>query len=130
VVPVCFAVLGERVYVALDEKPKRVADLLRLRRVRNLVENPRVAIVVDVYDDGDWSRLGFVLLRGLARVLVGGAAEAAAEERRLALAALRARYPQYRSMALEERPIILVDIDHATTWGDLDAEPNPSKHGG
>src|SRR5260221_3423365 len=68
VIPICFALVGETLYVAIDEKPKR-GDPLRLRRVRNIAEMPRVAIVVDVYDDGDWSRLGFVLVHGSARVL-------------------------------------------------------------
>jgi PPOX class probable F420-dependent enzyme len=127
VVPICFALVGERVYVALDEKPKRLTDLTRLRRVRNLIENPRVAIVVDVYDDHDWSRLGFALLRGRARLLLADQVDVSGDERSTALAALRARYEQYRSMALEERPIIAVDIERVGSWGNLDAEP---KRGG
>jgi PPOX class probable F420-dependent enzyme len=114
VVPVCFAVVGSVLYVAIDEKPKRFEDPLKLRRLRNIAENPRVAIVADVYDDVDWSRLGFVLLRGVARVLMEGA------EHGLALAALRDKYAQYRDMALEERPVIAIDIEHVTAWGRLE----------
>jgi PPOX class probable F420-dependent enzyme len=112
VVPICFALVGETIYLAIDEKPKR-GDPMRLRRLRNLAENKRVAIVADVYDDGDWSRLGFVLVRALARVLTDGA------EHAQALAALRARYVQYRSMALEARPVIAAEIQRVTAWGRL-----------
>jgi PPOX class probable F420-dependent enzyme len=112
VVPVCFALLGDTLYVAIDEKPKR-GDPLRLRRMRNIAENPRLAIVADVYDDGDWSRLAFVLARASARVLTGGA------EHARAIVALRDKYPQYRDMALEARPVIAADIQSITTWGRL-----------
>lgn len=112
VVPICFSLVGETVYVAIDEKPKR-GDPLMLRRLRNLAENGRVAIVADVYDDHDWSRLGFVLLRGSARVLTDGA------EHARAVAALRGKYVQYRAMALDERPVIAADIERVTTWGRL-----------
>ncbi len=109
VIPVCFARLEQTIYVAIDEKPKR-ADARSLRRVRNVLENPRVALVADVYDE-DWSRLGFVLLHGSARVLEGGA------EHREALTALRKKYEQYTTMALEERPVIAIDVERATIWG-------------
>jgi PPOX class probable F420-dependent enzyme len=114
VVPICFALVGETVYVAIDEKPKR-GDPLQLRRLRNIAETRRVAIVVDVYDDRDWSRLGFVLLRGTARVLTEGV------EHERAVGALRLKYVQYRAMALEDRPVIAADIERVTTWGQLSA---------
>jgi PPOX class probable F420-dependent enzyme len=114
VVPVCFVVVGAVVYVAIDEKPKRFQDPLKLRRLRNIAENPQVALVADVYDDLDWSRLGFVLLRGVARVLVGGGEHAGA------VVALREKYVQYREMALEERPVIAIDVEQVTAWGQLD----------
>jgi PPOX class probable F420-dependent enzyme len=116
VVPVCFALVGETVYVSIDEKPKKSDDPRRLRRLRNIAANPRVAIVADVYDDADWSRLGFVLLRGVARMV-----EPAAEEHAEATRVLRAKYPQYQAMALDDRPLIAADIISVTTWGRLDA---------
>jgi len=109
VVPICFARLDETLYVAIDEKPKRGSPG-QLRRVRNILANPRVAIVADIYSE-DWSRLAFVLVTGSARLLEGG------HEQRRAIAALRARYPQYASMALEERPVIAVDVARTTSWG-------------
>ena len=112
VVPICFALVGETLYVAIDEKPKR-GDPNKLRRLRNIAETARVAIVVDVYDDRDWSRLGFVLVRGIARVLTDGL------EHERAVGALRGKYVQYRAMALEVRPVIAADIERVTTWGQL-----------
>ncbi len=118
VVPICFTLLGDTAYIAIDEKPK-TADFLRLRRLRNIADNPRVAIVADVYADDDWSHLGFVMLRATARV-IASERPLDAEEHARALAALRAKYPQYRGMALEDRPVIAADITAVTPWGQLD----------
>ncbi len=113
VVPVCFAVLDRTLYVAIDEKPKRGAPT-NLKRVRNILANPRAAFVADVYDDSDWSRLGFVLIDGPARLVDDP------DELTRALDRLRARYPQYETMALEERPMLALDIAHVASWGALD----------
>jgi PPOX class probable F420-dependent enzyme len=112
VIPVCFALVADALYVALDEKPKQV-EVRSLRRVRNVVENPHVSVVFDHYED-NWSRLGFVLASGTARLLEGG------PEHDAALASLRARYAQYVEMALEQRPLIAIDVARVTTWGSLD----------
>jgi PPOX class probable F420-dependent enzyme len=111
VVPVCFVLQGGRVYIALDEKPKSVPPR-RLRRVRNIVENPRVQLLVDRYDE-DWRRLAFVQLSGSAQLIERSTEHAAA------LAALREKYPQYRAMSLEARPVIRIDVERATAWGDV-----------
>ena len=68
VVPVCFELIDGRVYIGLDAKPKSVAHL-RLRRVRNILENPRVSFLVDRYSD-DWGRLGYVMISGRATLEV------------------------------------------------------------
>lgn len=83
-VPVCFAFCDGIFVVALDEKPKRV-DVLRLKRVRNVSENPQVSLLVDHYEE-DWSRLRFSMLEGTARLRELSPAE---------LLALRSKYPQY-----------------------------------
>src|SRR5438093_12340131 len=82
VVPVCFAYLNRRIYIAIDEKPKRS---LRLKRLRNIEANPQVAIVLDRYDE-DLSRLAWVLGPVTAVVLDSG------REHAQALAALREKY--------------------------------------
>ncbi|MDR7486227.1 MAG: TIGR03668 family PPOX class F420-dependent oxidoreductase [Armatimonadota bacterium] len=111
VVPICFVLSGRTLYSVIDRKPKQT-EPRRLRRVRNVLENPRVAVGADTYSE-DWSRLGFVLLEGRARLLHRGSEHAAA------LRLLRRKYPQYRAMDLEGRPIIAVRIERAVQWGDL-----------
>jgi PPOX class probable F420-dependent enzyme len=114
VVPVCFASEGDALYITIDEKPKR-ADL-PLKRLRNIAENPAVAVVVDRYDD-DWTRLGWVMLRGRAEILTEGAEHARAQD------LLRARYPQLNAMQIGSLPVIAVRVDRVTSWGNLAAEP-------
>ena len=107
VVPVCFALVDDAVYIVIDRKPKSTT---RLKRIRNIQENPRAALVVDFYDQ-DWSRLAWVMLRGSATVLAGD------EEAGRAIAALRAKYPQYREMNLDGRPVIRLAAQHVASWG-------------
>jgi PPOX class probable F420-dependent enzyme len=117
VVPVCFALVGASVYITIDDKPKQRRDK-PLKRLRNIAENRFVSFVVDRYDDRDWSRLGWVMLRGQADILHDGAEHA--EAQRL----LRARYAQLNEMAIERHPVIAIRIEHATGWGAL-APPGP-----
>jgi PPOX class probable F420-dependent enzyme len=111
VVPVCFAVSGGALYVTIDEKPKR-ASTRPLKRLRNLMENPSAAFVVDRYDE-DWTRLAWVMLRGPTEILSDGA------EHDRAQTLLRERYPQYRAMQLKELPVIALRIERVTGWGNL-----------
>lgn len=109
VVPVVFAYHQGNLWIAIDEKPKRT---LRLKRLRNIEQNPKVALVFDRYQE-DWERLAYVLVHGTAVILQRG------DEEPGALAALRERYPQYRRMALEERPLIRITPERATSWGEM-----------
>ena len=63
--PICFALDGDTLYTAVDEKPKRTR---RLARLDDIERDPRVEVVIDHYDD-DWTRLWWVRLRGRARVV-------------------------------------------------------------
>ncbi len=114
VVPVCFAISQATLYITIDEKPKRLAGTA-LKRLRNIAENPAVAVVADRYDE-DWTRLGWVMLRGPAAILAEGA------EHDRAQALLQARYPQYREMQLAELPVIAIRIERVTSWGNLSVE--------
>lgn len=109
-VPVCYAYDGAHFYIALDEKPKRVADD-RLRRVRNITERPEASLLIDRYDD-DWARLGYVLIHAHAALLRPGD-----PGHGTAIALLRGRYPQYRAMALEDRPVIALTPTSVSAWG-------------
>jgi PPOX class probable F420-dependent enzyme len=117
-VPVCFVVSDGALYITIDQKPK--GDVRALRRLKNIVENPRAAFVADRWDE-DWTRLGWVMLRGPAEILADGA------EHDRAQALLRSRYPQYRRMALDDLPVIAMRIDRVTGWGDLSVEPSPHR---
>lgn len=111
VVPVCFMILHRTLYIAIDEKPKRVASG-SLKRIRNIERNPMVAVVADRYDE-DWSLLGWVMLRGRAEILTVGA------EHRRAQALLRSRYRQLMGMRIAERPVIAIRLTRVTSWGNL-----------
>jgi PPOX class probable F420-dependent enzyme len=111
VVPVCYAIGDAVAYIAIDEKPKNRS--VPLKRERNIRENPQAALVVDRYDE-DWTRLGWVMLRGAAGLIEPGGGEHAA-----AIAMCRARYPQLRAMRLEALPVIALQIERIASWGDL-----------
>ena len=118
-VPVCFAYAPGSVYVALDEKPKDV-PVTALKRVRNILENPDVALVADRYAE-DWSLLAFVMVRGRAELLEPGA-----EEHASAVRLLRGKYHQYEEMRIEENPVVAIRAERAASWGALD-EPESAE---
>jgi len=107
-IPVCFCLTGLSLYITVDEKPKRTD--IPLKRVRNILENPAVAVTVDRWDE-DWTRLAWVMLRGSADILPDG------DEHDRAQAWLRERYPQYRTMDLAALPVIAVRIQRVLSWG-------------
>jgi PPOX class probable F420-dependent enzyme len=109
VLPVCYALDGDRLYSPTDAKPKRV-PVQRLKRLRNLRENPHVALVVDDYRE-DWAQLSYVLLHGTAEIISEGA------EFERAITALRAKYPQYRDMPIQDNPMIAVHLRRVVSWG-------------
>ena len=109
VIPVCYAFDGRSIYSVLDRKPK-LADLTRLRRVRNIQANPAVALIVDHYEE-DWSQLRYILLTGQAELLLDG------EERAGAVRLLRQKYPQYRDMDIDLNPVIKITPAKAVAWG-------------
>ena len=100
---------GDEVVVAADHKPKTTRDL---KRLRNLAKNPRVALLVDRYDD-DWARLWWVRADGVAAVEHEGEGEHG--HRGAALDALAARYPQYRERR-PDGPLIRVRVTRWSGW--------------
>ena len=111
VIPIVFAIDDRKLYTPVDGKPKRVAPG-QLKRVRNLLDNPQVAIVVDEYDE-DWTRLAWVLVTGRGEMVEGGAAHA------VGVGLLQRKYPQYKAMPLADRPLIVVTPLGVTSWGAL-----------
>ena len=108
VVPICFAFDGKSFYSPIDEKPKRTAPT-KLKRLRNIRENPQVSLVIDHYEE-DWNKLCYVLITGTARILQGG------KTHNLAVMLLRKKYPQYRRMLIETRPVIVITPKRITFW--------------
>jgi PPOX class probable F420-dependent enzyme len=103
IVPIVFAVLGERIYSAVDAKPKRTTALRRLDNVR---QNPSVSLLVDNYDD-DWDALWWARADGRGRVL-----RADDDEARQAVALLKRRYPQQEAVGA----VLAVDVERWSGW--------------
>ena len=112
VLPVCFLADADTVYIAIDQKPK-TSDPRSLKRLRNIQTNPNVALVSDRYDDVNWSRLGWVMVRGKAEILEDGAEYLDTQSR------LKERYTQYQSMDLSGLPVIAIRIGKVRDWGEL-----------
>jgi PPOX class probable F420-dependent enzyme len=104
-VPICFALEGDTLYSAVDEKPKRSR---RLRRLENIRRSPDVSVLVDHYDE-DWTRLWWVRLDGRATVYEDG------PERERGLELLAAKYEQYRAEP-PTGPVIAVRIERWRGW--------------
>lgn len=99
---------ADRIYSAVDAKPKSTTDL---RRLRNIRANPQVAVLADHYED-DWGALWWVRADGQATIVDEPAAMAPA------LALLAARYPQYREHP-PGGPVISIQVTHWTGWAAL-----------
>jgi PPOX class probable F420-dependent enzyme len=114
IVPICFAYDGTRFYTAVDRKPKRVAPE-RLARLQNIRTVPRVALLIDQYDE-DWTELWYILIRGRAKLIP----TSAHKEHAWAIGKLRAKYPQYaRGMLADDAPIIRITPERTTSWGKI-----------
>ena len=107
-VPICFVFDDKYFYSPIDEKPKRTAPA-KPKRLRNIAENPQVSLVIDHYDE-NWSKLAYVLITGAARVMQRG------QRHRRAVTLLRRKYSQYRTMAIDRRPVIVIKPKRITGW--------------
>ena len=123
-VPICFAIASDErptadpgaavLYSPLDEKPKRVEDVRRLARVRDIAARPGVTLLFDRWSE-DWSALGWVRIHGVATVLEPEGPDA--PEHREAMALLRVRYPQYATQRIDRNPLIRVALGATRSWG-------------
>jgi PPOX class probable F420-dependent enzyme len=102
-VPVVFAIEGDRVYTAVDAKPKRTRSL---RRLANVIDNPRVCLLADHYEE-DWTALWWVRADGAGRVLADDDPEAAQGRDLLA-----ARYPQQTGAGT----VLVIDVERWSGW--------------
>ena len=109
IVPIVFVYADGVIYTPIDLKPKTTSPE-RLRRVRNILSNPQVQVLVDHYDE-DWQRLGYVQLRGTAEIIERGV------EYDQAIRLLEGKYQQYQELPLEGRPVIKISVERTVTWG-------------
>lgn len=107
-VPVTFAGVTDagidRLVFAVDHKPKTTT---RLRRLDNIAANPAVCFLVDRYAD-DWAQLWWVRADARAEILAGPSRDAA-------LAALAAKYVQYRAQR-PAGPVVGARVTRWTGW--------------
>ena len=102
---VTFAVEGDMIYTAVDQKPKSGTNL---KRLRNVAENPQVTMLADHYSD-DWDTLWWARADGLAVIL--------RSQRQMAepLRLLADRYRQYRE-APPAGPVLAVTVQRWSGW--------------
>ena len=107
-VPVCFGVTNGCIFILLDHKPKRT-ELTNLKRVKNILENSHVSLIIDHYDN-DWSNLWYILISGHAALLEE------TSERPEVLHTLAHKYPQYESIDLYSNPLIKIVPSKVLIW--------------
>jgi PPOX class probable F420-dependent enzyme len=105
VVPVCYALVADTVYSAVDHKPKRST---RLQRLANVEATGQACLLVDEYHE-EWTRLWWVRIDGPARV-VDDTAEATS-----AVDALVAKYPQYAQQR-PSGPVLALEAERWSGW--------------
>jgi PPOX class probable F420-dependent enzyme len=104
-VPVVFARVRDRLWSPIDAKPKQAGELARVRHLR---ANPAASLLLDEYTE-DWSRLWWLRVDATARVVEPDTPDAdpiAAA----AVAALRAKYPQYERVEVLREPAVLLEL--------------------
>ena len=104
-VPVTFVVDGDTIFTTVDQKPKSTT---KLKRLRNVAENPQVTMLADHYSD-DWDTLWWVRADGTATLRT--------DEHQMAapLALLARRYPQYRQ-APPPGPVLAMTVTRWSGW--------------
>jgi len=106
-VPICFAIVDGWLISAVDHKPKRTGQL---RRLDDIIASGTATVLIDHYDDEDWSNLWWVRIRGRATVHAPDDQEA-----ETAVAALVAKYAQYRNRP-PSGAAYRIAIDEITSW--------------
>ena len=105
VVPVTFALDGDRLLTAVDRKPKTTTALQRLA---NLEAEPRASLLVDHYDE-DWRQLWWLRLDGLATVVRDEAEVEPLVDR------LAEKYEHY-CRARPHGPVIVLAVQSVRSW--------------
>ena len=109
VIPIVYVFDQMRFFTPIDGKKKRTTEARQLRRVRNILQNPRVSLIIDIYN-ADWTQLAWVQVHGTAQLIDDGPTH------QKAIALLRSKYDQYQSVPLGEWPVIAIDPHSLTSW--------------
>jgi nitroimidazol reductase NimA-like FMN-containing flavoprotein (pyridoxamine 5'-phosphate oxidase superfamily) len=103
-VPVCHVVAGGKIYFGSGDDG---------RKIKNLRDNPRVTVTVDVYSD-HWATLKGVMVQGRARLIERGS------RFRQVRARLYRKYPQYpKEAAISPSDSVIVEVTptRVFSWG-------------
>ncbi|MDF2726781.1 MAG: class probable F420-dependent enzyme Rv0121 family [Nitrososphaera sp.] len=101
-VPVVFVFDGNHFFIPLDEK-RKTAKPEKLKRIRNIQDNPNVALLIDEYSE-DWTKLAFVMIQGKASVASKTEGNIQVRE---AYKKLMTKYIQYQKVGVGEMCIII-----------------------
>ena len=104
-VPIVFARVRGLLFTPIDAKPKSSGELARVRHLR---ADPAAGLLLDGYAE-DWSRLWWLRVDATARVLEPANPDADPTVA-AAVAALRAKYPQYERVAVLREPAVLLEL--------------------
>jgi PPOX class probable F420-dependent enzyme len=110
-VPVVFVFDGNYFFIPVDEKRKKTVKPEKLKRVRNINENPNVALLIDEYSE-DWTKLAFVMIQGKASIAGKTQGNMQLQE---AYKKLTSKYPQYQKIGLG-KVCIVIKPEKVTTW--------------
>jgi PPOX class probable F420-dependent enzyme len=101
-------------FIPIDEKTKQ-SKPENLKRVKNIKENPNVALLIDEYYE-DWTKLYFIMIQGKASIIGGKKLDQ--DEMSLLEKAhklLRNKYPQYQDIGVGEY-VIMIMPQKVTDW--------------
>ena len=109
VIPIVYVFDQLRFYTPIDGKKKRTPEARQLRRVRNILQDPRISLIIDVYS-ADWTQLAWVQIHGTAELIDDGPIY------HKAIDLLRKKYDQYQSVPLGKWPVITINPHSLSSW--------------
>jgi len=114
-IPVVFVFDNGRYFIPIDEKTKRSRPE-KLKRAKNIQQNPNVALLVDEYNE-DWTKLFFIMIQGKACIIGGKELEQQNDLLLLEKAQklLSDKYLQYQKTGIGEYVIMIIP-QKVITW--------------
>jgi PPOX class probable F420-dependent enzyme len=114
-IPVVFVFDNDRYFIPIDEKTKRSRPE-KLKRAKNIQQNPNVALLVDEYNE-DWTKLIFIMIQGKACIIGGKELEQQNDLLLLEKAQklLSDKYLQYQKTGIGEYVIMIIP-QKVITW--------------